>query len=165
MKERGKDRKEMDSVGRTMLYHVAGRLNRDFTGQISYTVYLEKTYKELLIRFSFHKQHHERVTQELRNEIAGQLSQAGLPVPPKKELDQKILSGTKTEIHTLATLNDGFIGGVHRQLTSREMYFGPLEATPGCIPQTCIQGVLKVTVLVFQVIRDDTDYQLEVYGG
>lgn len=150
---------------RTMLYHAAGRLNRDFTGQISYTVCLERTYRELLICFSFNKQHHEKVTEELRNEIADQLSQAGLPVPPRKELDRKILSDTKTEIHTLAALNDVFIGGVHRQLTTREMYFGPLEATQGCIPQTCIEGVLKVTLLVFQVIEDDTDYQLEVFGG
>lgn len=149
---------------RERLYHAEGRLNRDFTGQISYTVCLERAYKELMIRFSFQKQHHEKVTREMRDEITSQLLQGGHQIPPKQELDQMILSAAKTEIHTLATLNDVFIGGIHRQLTTREMYIGPKTATEGCIPQPCIEGVLKVTLLVFQVIEDGTDYQLSVFG-
>lgn len=145
------------------LYHADGQLNRGFTGQISYTVCLERPYEALLIRFSFNKQHHERVTKELRDEITNQLLQGGHAIPTVCELDQMILSGTKTEIHTLASLNDVFIGGIHRQLTTREMYFSYDKATEGCIPQPCIKGVLKVTVLVFQVIEDGTDYQLQVF--
>lgn len=147
------------------LYLAEGRLNRDFTGQIAYTVCLDQSYEELLIRFSFHKQHHEKVTDELREEISSQLSKGGHPIPPPHELDQMILSGTKTEIHTLASLNGVFIGGIHRQLTAREMYFGRNTATEGCIPQLSIEGVLKVTLLVFQVIEDGTDYQLQVFGA
>ena len=68
----------------------------------------------------------------------------------------------KTEIHTMATLNDTFIGNIHRQLTTRHMHFTATEATEGCIPQSNIEGVLKVTILVFSVLLDNTDYQLTV---
>jgi hypothetical protein len=37
-------------------------------------------------------------------------------------------------------------------------------ASEGCIPQQKIDGVLKVTVLVFNVIKDNTHYQLTVSG-
>ena len=81
---------------------------------------------------------------------------------PLKEWEDAVYHGMKTEIHTLATLNDTFIGNIHRQLTTRHMHFTATEATEGCIPQPAIEGVLKVTILVFSVLLDDTNYQLTV---
>ena len=70
----------------------------------------------------------------------------------------------KPEIHTLATLNDAFIGCIHRQLSDRHMLYDGDTATEGCIPQKEIDGVLKVTVLAFNVIKDGTRYILTVEG-
>ena len=75
-----------------------------------------------------------------------------------------ILNDMKTEIHTLATLNDVFIGCIHKQLSDRHMLYDGDFASEGCIPQKTIDGVLKVTVLVFNVIKDNTRYQLTVSG-
>ena len=75
-----------------------------------------------------------------------------------------ILSDMKTEIHTLATLNDEFIGCIHKQLTDRHMLYEGETASEGCIPVQKFEGVLKVTVLVFNVIKDDTHYNLTVSG-
>ena len=70
----------------------------------------------------------------------------------------------KTEIHTLATLNDEFIGCIHKQLSDRHMLYDGDYASEGCIPCETFEGVLKVTVLVFNVIKDHTTYKLTVSG-
>ena len=70
----------------------------------------------------------------------------------------------KTEIHPLATLNDEFIGCIHRQLPDRHMIFRGDYATEGCIPQEKFEGVLKITLLVFNVAKDNTHYTLTVSG-
>ena len=50
------------------IYHVEGKLCKDFIGQISYTVCLDQKYDELDIKFSFAPQHFrsEDVTPELK---------------------------------------------------------------------------------------------------
>lgn len=50
------------------IYHVEGKLCKDFIGQISYTVCLDQKYDELDIEFSFAPQHFrsEDVTPELK---------------------------------------------------------------------------------------------------
>ena len=89
-------------------------------------------------------------------------SNYGLELPPGADPVKEIMDSAKTEIHTLAMLNDRFIGCIHRQLTNRHMHFCSSLATEGCIPQTDLEGVLKVTVLVFNVLMDDTHYTLQV---
>ena len=80
------------------------------------------------------------------------------------DVRRAILGKMKTEIHTLATINDEFIGCVHKQLTHRHMHYAWPDASEGCIPRETFEGVLKVTVLVFNVIQDDTHYSLTVRG-
>ena len=70
----------------------------------------------------------------------------------------------KTEIHPLATLNDEFIGCIHKQLPDRHMIFSKDFTSLGCIPQERFEGVLKITLLVFNVARDNTRYTLSVSG-
>ena len=126
-----------------MIYHAEGKLCKDFVGQISYTVCLDQTYEELDIEFSFQPQHFR-------------------PEDVTPELEHAIYHEMKTEIHTLATLNDEFIGCIHRQLTTRHMHFSSTEATEGCIPLASVEGVLKVTILAFSVLLDNTEYTLTV---
>ena len=145
------------------LYHVSGTLNEGFVGQISYTICLEKEYKNLDIHFTFNKQHHEKITDELIRKVQRQCYENyGIEEYPAKAARDLLSFGAKTEIHTMATLNDEFIGCIHRQLTDRHMLYQDNEATEGCIAQGSFDGVLKVTILVFNVIRDDTNYTLSV---
>lgn len=142
-----------------------GKLCKDFIGQISYTVCLDQTYEELDIEFSFGPQHFrpEDVTPELKQHLLDYCKKEyGIEEPTPEEWEDAVYHGMKTEIHTMATLNDTFIGNIHRQLTTRHMHFTATEATEGCIPQPTIEGVLKVTILVFSVLLDNTDYQLTV---
>ncbi|NCB92062.1 MAG: hypothetical protein EOM40_05740 [Clostridia bacterium] len=147
------------------IYEVKGTLCKDFIGQIAYTVCLDKTYEELDIEFSFQPQHFspEDITPELKNQLTEYCKkeydmEAGSP----EELDHAICHEMKTEIHTLASLNDEFIGCIHRQLTTRHMHFTHEEATEGCLPVDKIGGVLKVTLAVFSVLLDNTEYSLTV---
>ena len=148
-----------------VLYKVGGTLSKDFIGQISYTVCLDRKYEELDIEFSFDKQKYtaEDVTEDVIRELTDYCrSNYGLELPPGADPVKEIMDSAKTEIHTLAMLNDRFIGCIHRQLTNRHMHFCSSLATEGCIPQTDLEGVLKVTVLVFKVLMDDTHYTLQV---
>ena len=145
------------------LYRVGGTLNEGFVGQISYTICLEKEYKNLDIHFTFNKQHHQEVTDELIKKVQKQCyDNYGIVEYPVEKARSLLRFGAKTEIHTMATLNDEFIGCIHRQSTDRHMLYQNNEATEGCIAQSSFSGVLKVTVLVFNVIRDDTNYTLSV---
>lgn len=75
------------------------------------------------------------------------------------------MKGMKTEIHTIVTMNDTFIGGVHKQLTTRHMVFSEDFTSDGCIPQEQISGVIKVTLAVFNVLLDGTNYRLKLTAG
>lgn len=148
------------------LYHVSGCLNEGFVGQISYTICLDQEYDALDIHFTFDKQHFTEVTEETRASITKLCADKyGITDYPEEQVDELILHEAKTEIHTMATLNDTFIGCVHRQLTDRHMLYEDGKATDGCIPQESFAGVLKVTVLVFNVILDDTHYTLSVHAN
>ena len=101
----------------------------------------------------------------LRNTIAAIKEMSGSEVD--EERARKILIydiDLKTEIHPLAMLNDEFIGCIHKQLSDRHMLYDGDFASEGCIPQKHFDGVLKVTVLVFNVIKNDTRYTLCVSG-
>lgn len=143
------------------IYEVGGILNKGFIGQISYTVCLDKEYRGMDIEFSFDKQRYSVVTEDLKEEIINICNEEeyGQDLNNDEKLTDSIL-GMKTEIHTIATMNDKFIGGIHKQLTSRHMYFSPSFTSEGCITQTSISGVIKITLIVFNVLLDHTNYLL-----
>lgn len=150
------------------LYRVEGVVNRGFVGQITYTVCLEEPLKKLDIHFAFdaslRKFRPEDITADLIEETKETCREKySLDIDDNRARDI-ILGDMKTEIHTLATLNDAFIGCIHRQLSDRHMLYDGDTATEGCIPQKEIDGVLKVTVLAFNVIKDGTRYILTVEG-
>ncbi|HWT74005.1 MAG TPA: DUF6669 family protein [Mobilitalea sp.] len=142
------------------VFKVGGVLNKGFVGQISYTVCLEEEYNTMDITFSFDKQRYTAITEELKAELIEVCNgEYGLDKASDEEITNA-LQGMKTEIHTVASMNDVFIGGVHKQLTTRHMYFSPEETSDGCIPQSIIGGVIKITLIVFNVILDDTHYDI-----
>ena len=150
------------------LYRTEGVVNRGFVGQITYTVCLEKPCEKLDIHFAFdnakRRYQPEDVTDGLiRETVETCRANYGLEIDEKRARDI-ILGDMKTEIHTLATLNDEFIGCIHKQLADRHMLDDGDFASEGCIPQKTMDGVLKVTILVFNVIKDGTRYVLDVSG-
>ena len=148
------------------IFSVEGKLNKGFVGQITYTVCLDRPLSKLDIGFTFDKQHYtpELVTPELVKQMCGTFFELYGVERTEEEMRECILHDMKTEIHTLATLNDEFIGCIHRQLTERHMTFDGENTAHGCIPQENFEGVLKVTLLVFNVILDGTHYGLTVSG-
>ena len=151
------------------LFLASGALNRGFVGQITYTICLEDTYESLDIHFTFDsdKQHYQAadMTDELVDENLALMREKYGVIRTPEEMRSALLRDGKTEMHTLTTLNDEFIGCVHKQLTDRHMLYRPGFASEGCIPQESFSGVLKVTILVFNVIKDDTSWKLRVSAG
>ena len=148
------------------LYSVQGILNKGFVGQLTYTVCLGKPLKKLDIYFAFDKRRYTPadVTPELVTQMRNSFRELYGAERSEEEMRECILRDMKAEIHTLATVNDEFIGCIHRQLDERHMTFDGEDTAPGCIPQERFEGVLKVTLLVFNVILDGTHYTLTVSG-
>ena len=149
------------------IYRVGGMLDSGFVGQITYTISLDQVYDELDIHFSFDKRLYSEsdVTPELIDKLQTLCTaKYDAPTYPVEEFRQTILHEMKTEIHTMAELNDDFIGCIHRQLTDRHMLYTKEFTSDGCLAQDTFSGVLKVTVLVFNVLLDNTQYTLTVSG-
>ena len=149
------------------IYRVGGMLDAGFVGQITYTISLDQVYDELDIHFSFDKRLYSEsdVTPELIDRLQTLCTaKYNAPTYPVEEFRQTILHEMKTEIHTMAELNDNFIGCIHRQLTDRHMLYTKEFTSDGCLAQDTFTGVLKVTVLVFNVLLDNTQYTLTVSG-
>ena len=149
------------------IYRVGGMLDSGFVGQITYTISLDQVYDELDIHFSFDKRLYSEsdVTPELIDRLQTLCTaKYNVPTYPVEEFRQTILHEMKTEIHTMAELNDNFIGCIHRQLTDRHMLYTKEFTSDGCLAQDTFSGVLKVTVLVFNVLLDNTQYTLTVSG-
>lgn len=149
------------------IYRVGGMLDAGFVGQITYTISLDQVYDELDIHFSFDKRLYSEsdVTPELIDKLQTLCTaKYNAPTYPVEEFRQTILHEMKTEIHTMAELNDDFIGCIHRQLTDRHMLYTKEFTSDGCLAQDTFSGVLKVTVLVFNVLLDNTQYTLTVSG-
>lgn len=142
------------------IYRVRGMLDEGFVGQISYTVCLDQVYDTMDIAFTFQKQRYSEITKEMAKELRNVCDGSyELKNGSDNEWIQA-MKDMKTEIHTLVSMNETFIGGVHKQLTTRHMQFSPGYASDGCIPQETIEGVIKITLVVFNVLCDDTEYQL-----
>lgn len=149
------------------IYRVGGMLDAGFVGQITYTISLDQVYDELDIHFSFDKRLYSEsdVTPELIDRLQTLCTaKYDAPTYPVEEFRQTILHEMKTEIHTMAEFNDNFIGCIHRQLTDRHMLYTKEFTSDGCLAQDTFSGVLKVTVLVFNVLLDNTQYTLTVSG-
>lgn len=145
------------------LYRVSGVVNSGFVGQITYTICLPQTYTDLDIGFRFEKQHYSSMDVVPQKELEDYcMKEYGITLAQGEDRESVFLKEMKTEIHLMATLNDEFIGCIHRQLLERHMIYKDNQASEGCIYPQEISGVLKVTVLAFNVLMDNTPYELWV---
>ena len=175
------------------LYSVEGTLNRGFRGQITYTVCLEEPCDELDVHLTYDyaelryrdekanlgrdrileiygtEEHYREcppITPEVLEKTIREVSDMSGYVITEAEARKFLVYDIdlKTEIHPLATLNDEFIGCIHKQLPDRHMIFSKDFTSLGCIPQERFEGVLKITLLVFNIARDNTRYTLSISG-
>ena len=150
------------------LYQARGMLSRNFTGQITYTFCLPYALEELDICLTFDKQHYDSPAQvpveELVEYCRSRYDISAYENLSREELAELFFKETKTEIHVSAELDGHFIGCIHKQLTCRHMHFGPDMLSEGCLMPDVLDGVLKVTVLAFQILLDDTPYTVTVSG-
>ena len=173
------------------LYHVEGIVNEGFVGQITYMVSLEEPCTELDIHLTYDYAELRYRTEDMSEEefvkvFGNNRERSTVPLITPEVYEEtkkavKIMSGCdidderarkiliyeidlKTEIHPLVMMNDQFVGCVHRQIPDRHLIFKPGFATEGCIPQEKFEGVLKITILVFNVAKDNTRYTLTVSG-
>ena len=136
------------------LYRVKGELNSGFVGQITYTICLPYKCSELDICLTFSKQHFpsaDMVPLEEMKEFCKREYGISLGENDEEALDN-CLHNMKTE----------FIGCIHKQRLERHMVFSPSKLSEGCIMPESLEGVLKVTVLVFNVLMDETPYEVSV---
>lgn len=156
-----------EAITMDKIYTVEGVVNRGFVGQISYIVCLDKKYDTLDIEFEFDKQRVSTITEEIKMDLLNTIVEDDSNSIDKDHLDQYILTKMKrlkTEIQLSAFLNDTFIGGIHKQLSKRNLMISQREASEGGIPQSNIEGVLKLNIIVFNVLYDNTHYKLTVRG-
>ena len=175
------------------LYRVEGTLNRGFTGQITYTVCLEEPCTELDVHLTYDfaelryrddhaalapsdivkiygsEEHYREcppITPAVLEKTVREVSDMSGYIISEEEARKFLVYDIdlKTEIHPLAMLGDEFIGCIHKQLPDRHMIFRGDYASQGCIPQKKFEGVLKITLLVFNVAKDQTRYTLTVSG-
>lgn len=149
------------------IYEVGGILNKGFIGQISYSVCLEKEYENMDICFSFEKEKQRYQEDEITDAIKQEFIDAcngdyQIQSYSSDEVKNAILGNCKTEIHTIAYMNDSFIGGIHKQQTTRHMLYQKDYSSEGCIDLDRIHGVIKLTLVVFNVIKDDTHYSVSL---
>ena len=175
------------------LYSVEGTLNRNFRGQITYMICLEEPCDELDVHLTYDyaelryrdekanlgrdrileiygtEEHYREcppITPEVLEKTIREVSDMSGYTISEAEARKYLVYDIdlKTEIHPLATLNDEFIGCIHKQLPDRHMIFSKDFTSLGCIPQERLEGVLKITLLVFNVAKDNTRYTLSVSG-
>lgn len=149
-----------------ILHTFRGVLPKDFVGQIAYVFCLPARQDELDVEFRFGPRtfpSKEAIPPSLPDELRA-LCLKNYDMTLDEAALADLLSQLKTEIHTLAELNGDFIGGIHRQASVRHMYFSANEASKGCLPVEKISGSLKVTLLVFNVLTDETTYELIIRG-
>lgn len=144
------------------IYEVNGTLNKGFVGQISYTICLDQSYKEMAISFSFDKQRYNIITDDLKKWLISQCNGKYNMADASDEVLTGTLKSMKSELQMIVTMNDTFIGGIHRQENPKHLYFSDKQATEGCMPQPSIHGVIKITLVIFSVISDDTHYTLSL---
>ncbi len=78
--------------------------------------------------------------------------------------DKQYRDQVKSEMQLIFLLNDEFIGGIHRQDNPKKIEISKDYATKGCIPTAEFHGCLKITIVVFSIIEDDTFYSLQLFG-
>ena len=144
-------------------YQVSGSLMKGFLGHISYETVLSEENEGIEISFSFGKRLMENVSDEDR-EAASLAWKKNYGKDASEEEKDRLIGMEKTEINLSVFHNGAYVGCAHRDETERRIWISPLEASAGFTPWSFKGGVLRIVLHCYQILNDDTPYELIVSG-
>lgn len=143
----------------------SGTLPQGYQGSITYRVYLGSLQKLHLVLSCNHEHPSDPSVlldgkrDQLSSMLAGYLGH----VPSEEELLNAV-SHMKTEIQFSLHLDGVFAGNVHMPGTKKEMLYEPGRASRGCLIQNHLGENAAITIHVFSVAEEDTEYHLLIEG-
>lgn len=148
----------------TVAFHQA--LNKDFQGNYAYIVNIPGKPKEIKIKLTTNKEfirNPKQYIQKYQNELHQILKQY-LEHDPSEEEYERYVKNMKTEIQLSVFTNDHFIGNVHKSGKTKEIFLSKTIRNQGCLPIQEIPNQIKVIVNVFQVVEENTFFDLLIEG-
>lgn len=143
----------------------SGTLPQGYQGSITYRVYLGSLQKLHLVLSCNHEHPSDPSVlmngkrESLSSMLAGYLGH----VPSEEELMHAV-NNMKTEIQFSLHLDGVFAGNVHMPGMKKEMLFEPGSAFRGCLVQDHLGQNAAITIHVFSVAEENTEYQLLIEG-
>ena len=131
-----------------------GVLDRGFTGNMSFQFHIPHGIHELSVILTYEK---ERIQdpasyiERFRHPLIRQL--------------QEMVQAMKTEIQLCAMIGGVFAGNVHMPGTRKEILLKEGVRSRGCLPYDGRNGMVKIIVNVYQVVEENTPWNLEIKGG
>lgn len=144
-------------------YQVSGQLSRGFLGSISYETVLPEETGALMIRVSFGKREMENCT-EADREGCRKAWRENTAAPLDDEMLERLMKGQKTEINVAVFHNGAYLGCAHRDELEKEIYIAPEGSSEGFRAWKPSGGILEIVLHAYQVLHDQTPYEVTVTG-
>ncbi len=141
-------------------------INKDFQGNYAYYQTIPNGLKTLRITLKTNKdfiQDTKKYMKEYQNQLLPILTDY-LEHKPSEEEYERYVKNMKTEIQLSVFMNDRFIGNVHKPGLIKEITLSKNNRSQGCLPIQEIQNQIKVIVNVFQVVEENTFFDLFIEG-
>ena len=103
----------------------------------------------------------EEITQEDR-EACIKAYRKNLGTNPEENEIIRMINGEKTEINVSVFHNEAYLGCAHRDEMTKKIVISPEKASKGFRTWKFHGGVLKVVLHVYQVLNQNTPYQVVI---
>ena len=142
-------------------YRVSGELMKGFIGNISYEVVLPVDLDQIAIEVSFEKRMMEDITEEDRKACMKAYQENVGGNPEEREIIRR-LKGQKTEINVSVFHNEAYLGCAHRDEMTKQIVISPEKASEGFRTWKFHGGILKIVLHVYQILNQNTPYQVVI---
>ena len=142
-------------------YQVSGELMKGFIGNIAYEVVLPVDMDQITVEVSFEKRIMEKITQEDR-EACIKAYRENVGTNPEENEIIRMINGEKTEINVSVFQKEAYVGCAHREKKKKKIVISPEKASKGFRTWKFHGGVLKVVLHVYQVLNQNTPYQVVI---
>ncbi len=141
-------------------------LNKDFQGNYAYIIDIPNNTKTLSIKLTTNKdfiQDTKQYRMKYQNTLLPILKKH-LEHDPSEEEYESFVKNMKAEIQLSVFTNNQFIGNVHKPGLTKEIILSKEIRSQGCLPIQEIPTQIKVIVNVFQVVEENTFFNLYIEG-
>ena len=141
-------------------------IKKDFQGNYAYDQTIPNNLKTLRITLKTNKafiQDTKKYMEEYQNQLLPILT-AYLEHKPSDEEYERYVKNMKTEIQLSVFTNDQFLGNVHKPGLIKEITLSKNNRSQGCLPIKEIPNQIKIIVNVFQVVEENTFFDLFIEG-